>query len=1138
MLPMAGAADDGFRPLFNGKDLTGWDGNPALWSVEDGCISGKTSGPGTLEYNQFLIWRGGVVKNFELHAKIKQSGNNTGIQYRSKELPEIGKWSIGGYQLDIHPAPSHNGSMYEEKGRGVIASNGESVVVDPEGKRWVVAKREPVKVEVAEWHDYAVIAQGNHLIQKIDGQVTMDLVDHEEKARALEGLLACQIHKGPAMNVQIKDVMLKELPDGGVTVFDKAALPADAKGNAPKGPKAPKADGKQKGKGNAAEPAPPVEKPAEAEAEAEAQAEAEAEASPKPKSRRGVAEVPAKSSADEDTSAPASVGNSATANVKVAAGFRVETIYEVPLAAQGSWVSLTIDDKGRFLASDQGEKGLFRITLPTAAAPSVKVEKMPVAVSGAQGLAWQSGALYFNKNGGGLYRVTDTDGDDRLDKAEMISPVSASGEHGTHAVLAAEDGAHLYTLGGNQTPQPAADTIVRKHVQSWREDLLLPRQWDPHGHARGILAPGGHVTRFDPVKRTHEIFCGGFRNPYDIGFNALGDMFTYDADMEWDMGMPWYRPTRICHVVSGGDFGWRSGAGKSPTYYEDSLPPIVDIGPGSPTGVVAGTGAKFPAKYQHAIYALDWTYGRILAIHVRPEGASYHGEVETFVSGAPLAVTDAVVGKDGALYFTVGGRGSKSALMRVTYTGKESTSPAAPAALPKEAVTRRELEAFHGVVNPAAVAAAWPHLSSSDRFLRHAARVAIESQPVATWAEKVFAEKDPQGRITAAVALARSGAAEHRAPLLKLLLALDFKSLPTMQKLGVLRAMSLTFDRLGKPTNTEREAVIAALAPLLPADHADVNADLLRLLVYLDAPSAVPAGMKLIATMPKTAAPDYEKLRGANARYFANLQKLQKSPPPTTQLRLAYTLRTARVGWTPELHRAYFAFLNEAGKGSGGACYPAYLANIRDEALATCTDAERIALKQLTGVDFNPVPNFPIKPPTGPGRAWTMPDAIIVADKDHLSGAKFETGRNLFHAIGCAACHRVNGLGGSIGPDLTSVPNKFDATYVLESIIEPSKVISDQYGSSIVTLKSGRVLAGLVVPQDEKTMHVYPADAKAEGELVARADVKSIVESPVSQMPPGLINTLNATELRDLVAYIMSAGNSNDRNYRPKKGKK
>ena len=115
------AAEDGFEPLFNGKDLAGWDGNPELWSVEDGAITGRTKGPDHLSYNQFLIWRGGEVKNFELKAKIRVTGNNTGIQYRSKELPEVGKWSISGYQCDVHPAAANNAMLYHEKGRGIVA---------------------------------------------------------------------------------------------------------------------------------------------------------------------------------------------------------------------------------------------------------------------------------------------------------------------------------------------------------------------------------------------------------------------------------------------------------------------------------------------------------------------------------------------------------------------------------------------------------------------------------------------------------------------------------------------------------------------------------------------------------------------------------------------------------------------------------------------------------------------------------------------------------------------------------------------------------------------------------------------------------------------------------------------------------
>ncbi len=236
-------AQDGFKPLFNGKDLTGWDGNPELWKVENGEIVGTTTGPEQLAYNQFLIWRGGVVKNFELKAKIKQAGNNTGIQYRSKELPENGKWSIGGYQCDIHPAAPNNAMVYEEKGRGIICQNGQGVVIDPEAKRWLVTERDAVKVDIAEWHEYTVIAQGNHLIHKIDGQVTIDLLDFELAKRSLEGLLAFQIHRGPAMKVQIKDVMLKELPEGGVIDFANSPIPSDAQIIEAKAPKK-KAKGK------------------------------------------------------------------------------------------------------------------------------------------------------------------------------------------------------------------------------------------------------------------------------------------------------------------------------------------------------------------------------------------------------------------------------------------------------------------------------------------------------------------------------------------------------------------------------------------------------------------------------------------------------------------------------------------------------------------------------------------------------------------------------------------------------------------------------------------------------------------------------------------------------------------------------
>ncbi|NBV53529.1 MAG: DUF1080 domain-containing protein, partial [Verrucomicrobia bacterium] len=222
------SAQDGFKPIFDGKSLAGWDGNPDLWSVEDGCLTGKTKGPDHLAYNQFLVWRGGVLKNFELRAKIKCSASNSGIQYRSKEVPEVGKWVIAGYQCDIHPSVGYNGQIYEERARGILVLNGQSVIVDDKGDKWLAAEHEPVKVNYSEWHEYAVIANGNHLIQKVDGKVTIDLVDHDEKNRALEGLLAFQVHRGPAMVVQIKDVVLKELPETPLLSLEKNPIPSDA----------------------------------------------------------------------------------------------------------------------------------------------------------------------------------------------------------------------------------------------------------------------------------------------------------------------------------------------------------------------------------------------------------------------------------------------------------------------------------------------------------------------------------------------------------------------------------------------------------------------------------------------------------------------------------------------------------------------------------------------------------------------------------------------------------------------------------------------------------------------------------------------------------------------------------------------
>ena len=249
---------DGTETLFNGTDLTGWKGNPENWKVENGVIVGTTSDENPLPYNQFLIWEGDPVENFELTAELKltSNGNNSGIQYRAQERPDLGENVVSGYQCDMHPAVWANGMLYDEKGRGILCKRGMKAVITAEGKAKQVGEL-PLEPEFVteEWNTYKIIAKGNHLVHQINGVQTVDVYDHHEEERDLAGVIAFQIHRGAAMKIEIRNVTLKRLPAGGVVAADQTPVPADAADvNPPKKKAAPKAKGKgkegTKGKGN------------------------------------------------------------------------------------------------------------------------------------------------------------------------------------------------------------------------------------------------------------------------------------------------------------------------------------------------------------------------------------------------------------------------------------------------------------------------------------------------------------------------------------------------------------------------------------------------------------------------------------------------------------------------------------------------------------------------------------------------------------------------------------------------------------------------------------------------------------------------------------------------------------------------
>jgi putative heme-binding domain-containing protein len=834
-----------------------------------------------------------------------------------------------------------------------------------------------------------------------------------------------------------------------------------------------------------------------------------------------------------DAVGPAIGANVATpvTNIKTLPDFKVELLYSVPGGEQGSWVNLCSDDQGRIYASDQ-YGGLYRFAAPAAGQPlkPSEVQKLPTDIRGVNGMLFAFGALYVGVNDyekkipSGLYRITDSNSDEIPDKVEMLREFDASSDHGVHAILKTPDGKGLYLITGNNAvlkEGPIAGTPATSPVAKlWGDDHLLPRMPDGRGHNRHVMAPGGIIYRLDPEGKNMEIFASGFRNIFDGGVNRDGELFTYDADMEYDFNTSWYRPTRINHVVSGGEYGWRNGAGKYPEFYYDNLPATLNIGPGSPTGTTFGYGAKFPAKYQEAFYVLDWSWGKIYAVHLTPNGSTYTATKEEFVTGGPLPVSDAIIGKDGAMYFTIGGRRVQSGLYRVSYVGKESTEPmtivrtSSIGGEESDRYTRRSLEAFHGKQDPKAVATAWPHLSSNDRYIRAAARTALEHQPIAEWQDKALAETNVTAQLEALLALTRRTGvcpthrtdpshqpdSKSREAILAALLKHDFTKLTPEQRLAYVRLTEIVLHRFGNPDDATVAAIIAKLDPAYPADNFELNWLLTETLAYLQAPNAAAKGMALIAAA--------------------------ESQEP--QVEYARSLRFLKAGWTPELRKQQLEFFLKAANYKGGASFGIFIDFIRKDSLATFTPeetaqfAELIAKKpEVKSAIENVGAMFVGRTPT----MWTL-DELSAAAKTDMKGRSYDNGRKMFSAAACYTCHRFGNAGGMTGPDLTGAGGRYSPHDLLDQIINPSNVINEQFAPIVVTKNDGTIMSGVVVnlSGDGVTLNTDLTDPNQRVN-VDRKEVKSIELSKVSPMPPMLLAMLKKDEILDLLAYVLSGGN-------------
>ena len=646
-------------------------------------------------------------------------------------------------------------------------------------------------------------------------------------------------------------------------------------------------------------------------------------------------------------------------------GFKVEIVAKADRPTQGSWISITEDDQGRLILGANEQQPFTRLTLDQQG-KVVRTETIFTPVSEAMGITWHDKSLYvqggrlekpftqtmenpgFGRQSGqaGLHRLRDFTGDGSFSTVDTLRTWDGGegghSDHGVHEARVSPDGKHFYIINGNGVVPPP-DMSPKSPLRNYADDRIIPLLGAQTGRLGHEKAPGGTITRTDFEGRDIHLFGGGMRNALHFDWNADGEIFSFDSDMEPEFGVPWYRPVRVFWMPSGGDLGYRGNSGKYPNWYEDAIPPLVEVGLGSPVGVTFGYRTAFPAQYQRALFVADNVYGRIIAVHLKPVGSGYVAtswenfiwpkSLYTAAPRMPHLVTDMIVARDGTFYYVLGNRRTQSYVLKATYTGTLPTTrveyrnaDGAPAR-----ALRRSLEQFHWTSNdPRAVAAAWPHLGSDDRYLRYAARVALETVSPDAWKARALAERDPATAIVALLALARTGGAASNDDLFAALNRLPLTTLSDPLRIQKLRVIEVAVSRNGKPSDATIRQIVADVDAVFPGSSFELNTEMSQILAAFNAYTVVEKTRRLMAQSKI-----YEE-----------------------QFAYRYNLRSVTAGWTLESRKAYFRWFNEdhsedqhrydyrewfnrvnqqpriAGNGP-------YLNLVRTAALATLTDAER-----------------------------------------------------------------------------------------------------------------------------------------------------------------------------------------------------